>query len=176
MIADADLMRLTGGRWLMPLMALVRQRGGARFAEMLAALGLSRSVLTASLVQLGEAGWLDRNPGHGHPLRPEYLLTEAGRHVGDFAVRVATARQALGLAPDLLSRWALPAIGRLAQGPSRFSALRTSLAPVTPRALSLALKQLEATGLIDRVLEERYPPIAIYGLTDRGASLAEAMR
>ena len=46
---------------------------------MLARLGLSRSMLTASLTQLIEAGWLQRNPGHGHPLRPEYVLTDAGR-------------------------------------------------------------------------------------------------
>jgi DNA-binding HxlR family transcriptional regulator len=174
-IADADLMRLTGGRWLLPLMALVRRRGGARFAEMLGALGLSRSVLTASLIQLGEAGWLARNPGHGHPLRPEYLLTEAGRPIGDFAVRVTDAREILGLSPDLLSRWALPVIGRLAEGAARFSALRAALAPITPRALSLALKQLERAGLVARALEGSYPPIAIYSLTGRGAPLAEAM-
>ena len=52
--------------------------GGSRFAVMLARLGLSRSALAASLAQLQEAGWLRRNPGHGHPLRPEYVLT-AGR-------------------------------------------------------------------------------------------------
>ena len=32
-----------------------------------------------------------------------------------------------------------------------------------------------AAGLIDRALEESYPPIAIYGLTGRGERLAEAL-
>ncbi|MGQ0659352.1 winged helix-turn-helix transcriptional regulator [Sphingosinicella sp.] len=175
MISDPDLRRLTAGRWLLPLLALVGARQGARFAEMLP-LGLSRSVLAASLAQLIEAGWLQRNPGHGHPLRPEYVLTAAGRPLAILAVRVAAARDALGLPPELLSRWALPAVSRLAVGPCRFSTLRAALAPVTPRALSLALKQLQAAGLIDRALEERYPPIAIYGLTGRGERLAAAMR
>ena len=175
MIGDADLRRLTAGRWLLHLMALVGERQGARFAEMLS-LGLSRSMLTASLAQLIEVGWLRRNPGHGHPLRPEYVLTDAGRTIAAVAARVAAARQALDLPPDLLSRWALPAVRRLAEGPARFSALRAALAPVTPRALSLALKQMQAAGLIDRALEESYPPVAIYALTERGSLLARAMR
>lgn len=176
MISDEDLRRLTAGRWLLPLMALVGARRGARFAEMLGGLGLSRSVLNASLTQLIEANWLRRNTGHGHPLRPEYVPTEAGERIAAFAMRVATAREALGLSPDTLSRWALPSIRRLAAGPTRFSALRAALAPVTPRALSLALKQMEAARLIDRVLEESYPPIAIYRLSAGGERLAEAMR
>ena len=168
-------MRLTGGRWLLPLMALVGARQGARFAEMLAGLGLSRSMLNSSLSQLIEAGWLQRNPGHGHPLRPEYVLTDAGRPLATLAARVTAVRDDLGLPPDLLSRWALPAVRRLSEGPARFSTLRMALAPVTPRALSLALKQMQAAGLIDRALEESYPPIAIYSLTDRGERLSEAL-
>jgi DNA-binding HxlR family transcriptional regulator len=174
-ISDADLRRLTAGRWLLPLMALVEARQGARFAEMLAALGLSRSMLGASLTQLIEAGWLQRNPGHGHPLRPEYVPTEAGRPLAALAGQVTGVRDALGLSPDTLSRWALPAIRQLTDQPARFSTLRAALAPVTPRALSLALKQMQAAGLVDRALEERYPPIAIYSLTGRGARLAAAL-
>jgi DNA-binding HxlR family transcriptional regulator len=174
-VVDADLKRLAAGRWLLPLMALVGERQGARFAEMLA-LGLSRSMLSGSLTQLIEAGWLRRNPGHGHPLRPEYVLTDAGRPLAALATRVTAAREALGLPPDLLSRWALPAVRQLAEGPARFSLLRAALAPVTPRALSLALKQMQAAGLIDRALEESYPPTAVYTLTDRGQRLAQAMR
>ena len=51
-----------------------------------------------------------------------------------------------------------------------------SLAPVTPRALSLTLKQMLAADLVDRALEDEFPPTAIYGLTGRGARLAAAMR
>jgi DNA-binding HxlR family transcriptional regulator len=174
MLTDADLMRLTAGRWLLPLLALIGERQGARFAEMLG-LGLSRSVLSASLDQLIEAGWLRRNPGHGHPLRPEYVLTDEGGPAAALAQRVTAARDALGLPPDALSRWALPAARRLSDGPARFSALQAALAPVTPRALSLALKQMQASGLIDRTLRESYPPTAVYNLTRSGERLARAM-
>ena len=39
---------------------------------------LSRNSLTRTLSYLREQGWVMPNPGHGHPLRPEYILTESG--------------------------------------------------------------------------------------------------
>ena len=47
MIGEQDLRRLTAGRWLVPLLAHLADEQGARFAVMLAKLGLSRSVLAA---------------------------------------------------------------------------------------------------------------------------------
>ena len=176
MIADADLRRLVAGRWLVPLMAHVGAEEGSRFAVMLARIGLSRSALAASLAQLQEAGWLRRNPGHGHPLRPEYILTPAGAPIAAFCIKVMAQREKLGLQPDQMPRWSLPLISRLGRDRARFSALRASLAPVTPRALSLTLKQMLSVDLIDRALQDEFPPIAIYGLTGRGARLAAAMR
>jgi len=176
MIAEADFRRLVAGRWLVPLMALIGEQEGARFAAMRARLGLSRSALTASLAQLQEAGWLRRNPGHGHPLRPEYILTKKGAPIAAFAMKVMAERARLGLEPAQLPRWSLPLIATLGRDRARFSALRASLAPVTPRALSLTLKQMLSTDLVDRALEDNFPPIAIYALTSRGSRLAEAMR
>src|SRR5262249_40516087 len=149
---------------------------GSRFAAMLAQLGLSRSVLAASLAALQEVGWLIRNPGHGHPLRPEYVLTKAGAPVAAFCQGVMAQRRQLGLAPDQLPRWSLPLILRLDADKARFSTLRGALRPITPRALSLTLKQMLSVDLIDRALEDEFPPIAIYGLTGRGRELAAAMR
>jgi len=176
MIANSDLRRLVAGRWLAPLLALVGAEEGARFAVMLARLGLSRSALAASLKHLQEAGWLRRNPGHGHPLRPEYILTSAGAPVAAFCIRVMAERAQLGLELGQMPRWSLPLIATLGRDRARFSALRASLIPVTPRALSLTLKQMLSVDLIDRALEDEFPPIAIYGLTGRGARLAAAMR
>ena len=176
MIGDDDLRRLTAGRWLVPLMAHLADEHGSRFAVMLARLGLSRSVLAASLAALQAAGWLIRNPGHGHPLRPEYVLTPAGEAVAAFCQGVMAQRERLGLAPGQLPRWSLPLIARLDGDKARFSALRHALRPVTPRALSLTLKQMLQVDLVDRALEAEFPPIAIYGLTRRGRDLAAAMR
>lgn len=177
MIGDAELRRLVAGRWLLPLMAHVAAAGGgSRFAAMAGSLGLSRSALAASLAALQEAGWLARNPGHGHPLRPEYVLTPAGEPVAAFCRGVMKQRERLGLEPGQLPRWSLPLIARLDGEKARFSALRDALRPVTPRALSLTLKQMLQVDLVDRALEDDFPPIAIYGLTGRGRELAAALR
>lgn len=177
MIADAELRILMAGRWLVPLMAHVAGAGGgSRFAAMLAALGVSRSALTAGLASLQEAGWLARNPGHGHPLRPEYILTRTGEPIAAFCAQVMAQRAKLGLEPGQLSRWSLPLVARLDREKARFSTLRDSLRPVTPRALSLTLKQMLTVDLVDRALEDEFPPIAIYGLTRRGRELAASMR
>jgi len=175
MIGEEELRRLTAGRWLVPLMAHVGAEDGSRFAVMLARLGVSRSALAASLAQLQAAGWLRRNPGHGHPLRPEYVLTGAGAPVAVFCVRVMATRERLGLEPGQLSRWSLPLVARLGRESGRFSALRASLVPVTPRALSLTLKQMLAMDLVSRAIEHGFPPSAVYALTGRGERLAEAM-
>ncbi len=177
MVSDAELRALMAGRWLLPLMAHVDGAGGGtRFAAMLAATGASRSALAASLTALQEAGWLVRNSGHGHPLRPEYVLTAKGGPVAAYCAQVMTQRETLGLEPGQLSRWSLPLVARLDREKARFSTLRHALQPVTPRALSLTLKQLLVVDLVDRAVEDEFPPIAIYGLTGRGRELAAAMR
>lgn len=176
MIDNVDLRKLTGGRWLVPLMAHVQVAGGgSRFAAMVGELNLSRSVLAASLLQLQALGWLTRNAGHGHPLRPEYVLTPDGAPIAAFCAKVMDQRRRLGLEPGQLPRWSLPIVAHLDGTRARFTALRTALG-VTPRALSLTLKQMLSADLVDRALEDDFPPVAIYSLTSRGHALAQAMR
>jgi DNA-binding HxlR family transcriptional regulator len=42
---------------------------------------------------------------------------------------------------------------------------------VTPRALTLALKDLQAAGLVERRVEDAYPPRAVYSATPLGRKL-----
>lgn len=170
-----DLVLLSAGRWLMPLLALAGERGGLRFAEAVRRLGLSRGIARSSLDALVEGGWLVRNPGHGHPLRPEYLLTGRGRERSRWCAQVMNARVQVGLAPETLTRWTLPLISELTPGEARFSGLKAALEPVSPRALSLTLKSAIGLGLIDRRLEESFPPKPLYALAARGQPLADAL-
>lgn len=175
MLPEEDLRWLVGSRWFVPLLALAGREEGVRFAPLLARLQISRSMLTATLDQLLRKGWLMRNPGHGHPLRPEYRLTEAGRPVGAWCGRVMEERQRLGLDSARLGRWSLPLVRRLDRSWKRFSALEAELSPISPRSLSLTLKQLLEVGLVDRRLEDDFPPRPLYGLTGPGLRLARAM-
>ncbi|MGZ8418009.1 MAG: winged helix-turn-helix transcriptional regulator [Allosphingosinicella sp.] len=175
MLPEDDLRWLIGSRWFVPLLALAGREEGVRSAALVARLGISRSMLAIALDQLLKKGWLMRNPGHGHPLRAEYVPTEAGRPVGAWCERVMEERRHLGLDGKGLGRWALPLVGRLDRRWERFSWLEAQLRPISPRSLSLALKQLLEVQLVDRQLEDAFPPRPLYGLTGRGQRLARAM-
>lgn len=175
MLPEEDLRRLIASRWFPPLLALAGREQGVRSAALVARLGISRSMLSAVLGQLLGTGWIVRNPGHGHPLRPDYILTEAGRPVAAWCERVMEERRRLGLDGKDLGRWALPLVGRLDRRWERFSWLEARLSPISPRSLSLTLKQLLEVRLVERRLEDAFPPRPLYGLTGTGQRLARAM-
>ncbi len=175
-IAPLEVLRsLAANRWAVPVMALLSREEGARFAVIARRFGLSHHSLTRCLAHLRAMGWVIPNPGHGHPLRPEYLLSEAGRPVGALAERLASERERLALGAADLPRWSLPVVAGLAPDWSRFGELQARLSPVTPRALSQTLQAMIGRDLVDRRLEDRYPPVALYGLTGRGRDLAAAI-
>lgn len=165
----------TASRWAIPIMALISQDQGSRFAVIERRLGLSRHSLTRTLAYLREQGWIEPNAGHGHPLRPEYVPTPAGQAIGVICERIEAARQRLHLELPDLSRWTLPVAERLSADWMRFGELQAGLNPVTPRALSQTLQGMIGQDLVRRRLEDRFPPLPFYGLTDRGGELAAAL-
>lgn len=132
--------------------------------------------MTARVVeQMVAHGWIAPNPGHGHPLRPDYLLHAEGAAIAAWCADVMSARRRLGLEPGDVGRWSLPVLRSLAPGWRRFSELEQALTPVSPRALSSALKGLIGQRLVTRRLQESFPPTASYGVTGRGSLLAQAL-
>ncbi|WP_180143281.1 winged helix-turn-helix transcriptional regulator [Sphingomonas sp. R-74633] len=166
---------LEANRWATPVLALLSREQGSRFAVIARAFDLSHNSLTRCLVHLKECGWVIPNPGHGHPLRPEYLLSEAGRPVGALCERIEAARARLKLATGALPRWSLPLVAGLGPDWARFGEIQAQLAPVTPRALSTTLKAVIDEALVHRRLEDRYPPLPLYALTAKGQELARAL-
>jgi DNA-binding HxlR family transcriptional regulator len=163
-----ELVALFHNRWSAPVLAELARQKGSRFAALSGTLGVGRESLRRALDSLLELGLVARNPGYGHPLRPEYVLTERGK---DVAARCA---ELLELSDDdvLLRKWSLPVIAAL-ERPARFSELKAALPGVTPRALALALKELRAADLVARRVEDAYPPTAIYAATPRARRLAQ---
>lgn len=170
-LASATVAELGRHRWMVALLAEFDRRRGARFVELLHALGAPRDSLVRTLDAAIEAGWLARNPGHGHPLRPEYVLTDQGKTLASVCRGIVDSLTAAGLAPIALSRWGLPVLRALAEGSDRFNLLVRGLAPATPRALSQALKDLAANDLVAREIEDAFPPTSRYRLTERGLRL-----
>lgn len=171
---DLLLVQLGSHRWLIPLLADLAAHKGARFVELVHRLGLSRDSLVRTLEAAQTVGWVRRNPGHGHPLRPEYILTEKGQAAAARAATIAEAQDAIGLPPGAATRWGLPLVAGIHAGHDRFNALSRLLAPATPRALSQGLTALGRHGLVTREILDQRPPASRYGLTKSGALLAVA--
>jgi DNA-binding HxlR family transcriptional regulator len=176
-VSTVPLARLSHNRWSLPVLAALActETGGGRLANLTRQLGVSRGSLRRTLASLIEAGLVARNPGHGHPLRPDYVLTRDGRRLAPLCASLLTALDEAGLTDLARSKWPLPILLALAPAPARFSQLRVILAPVTARALTIALKQLESGHLIERAIVGDYPPRAEYRLDSRAHSLTEIL-
>ena len=176
--ANLDLLCALGRRrWTLPLLAQFAQDGGQRFVQLLHRLQLPRDSLARTLQEAERAGWIMRNPGHGHPLRPEYILTAAGEAVAELALKLRDALISAGLDPGGLPRWALPVILELGQGHDRFNDLARALDQSTPRALSQSLRFLVAEGLVERRVQDGFPPSSRYILSASGSAIhASAQR
>jgi DNA-binding HxlR family transcriptional regulator len=69
------------------------------------------------------------------------------------------------------AKWTLLIVRDLAEGRSRFCELERSLSGISPRTLSLRLRDLEALGVVERQTFPEVPPRVEYALTDKGRAL-----
>lgn len=73
-------------------------------------------------------------------------------------------------------RWKPSILFELNGGPRRFSELQSLLRGITPQALSVQLRQLEADGVVTRaVFAEEVPVRVEYSLTNDGRALSGVM-
>jgi DNA-binding HxlR family transcriptional regulator len=169
----SSLTRLCHHRWTLPVLAEIERTRGSRFATLSGTLGVSGESLRRTLRALEGDDLIARNPGYGHPLRPEYVFTERGGRLGPPArhlVETLRGHEEIGL-----KKWSLPVLAALDE-PRRFSELRAALSETTPRALTLALKDLRAAGLVRRTVVDDYPPSVVYELTAAARPIAAAAR
>jgi DNA-binding HxlR family transcriptional regulator len=168
----STLVELSHHRWSMPVLAEIHRTRGSRFATLAGRLGIAGESLRRTLAHLLDGGLIERNPGYGHPLRPEYLLTRRGRLVARHVyplVECLAGREGVAL-----KKWSLPVLAELDQ-PRRFSELRAAL-PASPRALTLALKDLQAARLVRRRVTDEYPPQVRYEATRAARPIVDAAR
>ncbi len=160
--------RLFHHRWAVPVLAELSDSPG-RFVTLARALGLSRESLRQTLAALIAEGLVERNPGYGHPLRPEYLLTERGRAVAPACARLVAELRRQGAFDVGLRKWSMPVLLALDEE-RRFGELRVALG-TSPRALTLALKELGEAGLVERRVHDAFPPTTSYRTTGRATKL-----
>jgi len=163
-------------RWAVPVLAEIARDRGAKFVTLVKRLGVSRETLRATLDDLIAAGWVMRNPGIGHPMRPEYILTPGGELLAPCSGRLVTQVRRLGIEPLAFKKWTMPVAYLLGDAPRRFSELRLELPRVTARALTLSLKDMRAAGLVDREVIDDYPPVTSYRLERRARPIWQALQ
>lgn len=170
-----QIIELHRNRWMVPLLADLAAHNGARFVEMVNRLGIARDSLVRTLQTARDAGWVIPNPGYGHPLRPEYILSESGHAVSGIAGALVGIQRQMGLDPGALTRWGVPLVHAIDRGHRRFNALSRILTPASPRAVSQGLRTLTEHRLVARDLVDGFPPIGLYDLTDRGKMISTAI-
>ena len=73
---------------------------------------------------------------------------------------------------DLLAgKWTIPVICTLGKGTLRYNAIEKALPSITQRALTIALRNLERSGILDRYVYPSVPPQVEYKLTSLGLEL-----
>jgi DNA-binding HxlR family transcriptional regulator len=169
------IVKLTSKAWSLKILALLHAGVPGRQAPLLAATTASRSAFSASLEHLIQLGLLERNPGHGHPLRPEFRLTPEGVEAAALAGRI------LELAPEeeafsvIKRSWAVPILA-VTGAPQRFSTIKSGLGTITDRALSQSLGILEDREWLKREIDlSERSPFPIYQAVNTGRQINRAI-
>lgn len=168
----AQFVNITSRAWALPILSNLHAGVAGRQATLLAATGASRTAFAQSLDHLITIGLLERNPGYGHPLRPEFRLTPHGRT----AAAIASKIQSVSVEgdQDLLRRsWTLPVLTSL-HSPSHFNDIKRNLQTITDRALSQSLKSMEARNWVCRSVDEvARPPRSLYSAVNTGGVISK---
>lgn len=166
-----SLVNITSRAWAIPILSNLHAGIAGRQAPLLAATGASRTAFAQSMDHLIAMGLLERNPGYGHPLRPEFRLTQQGIAAAAIANKIQTVSAQKD--QDLLRRtWTLPILTAI-HTPSHFNDIKRNLHRVTDRALSQSLKSMETRNWVRRKVDETArPPRSIYSAVNTGRKIS----
>lgn len=168
-------------RWCVPVIAEVhlaaesRDSTGARFVGLMHRLGVARGALRETVEFATAHGWLRRNPGYGHPLRPELVLMARGARLGPACASLWALLRRRGIEEIGLRKWTLPTVWATGEGGGRFVEIRAALPGITDRALAAALRSAVGAGLLTRRMVEGSPPGVVYALKRPGREARDAV-
>ena len=171
------LVALCHRRWAIPALAALHRDRGSKFVTLQRRLGSSQGAMRDALDHLIDLGYVRRPGGRGHPLRPEYELTNAGLKIGEGCEDLQTAIDRAGVADTCAKKWSLPVIDAVnGQSQARFGDVRGSLTSITDRALSMALRTLDEAALVTRRVVDQFPPVPVYLLTPECRPISRVLR
>ncbi len=158
-------------RWDIRLLAKLYLDPGSKIITMQSHFGISRVLLKSSLKRLLEVGLIIENPGHGHPMRAEYILTPKGNSLAPFCVSLLKETKKREISEVFESKWSCPIIISTGEHEKRFNELKKDLNPVTSRALSTNLKFLFDIKCLKREIFDSNPPSFIYSLEKKSRGI-----
>jgi DNA-binding HxlR family transcriptional regulator len=169
------LVNLTSRAWALNILAQMHRGVPGRQASLLTATQASRTAFSASLTHLIDLKLLERNPGHGHPLRPEYRLTAKGTEVAGVAARIMEAMPNTTETKLIRRSWTIPILA-VTERPQHFSEIKGELSPVTDRALSQSLIQLHDRKWLRREVDTSQRPLRpTYQASNLGITISRAI-
>ncbi len=142
------LVNLVHFRWALPILAELHRSNGCKFVTLVTRLKLSKDALSRTLNALITEDLVMRNPGYGHPLRPEYILTARGVQIGQAVFELMQSLERLEITDIALKKWSLPIILLLQDRP-RFTDILEQLPGLTTRALALGLGHVSHAKLLE---------------------------
>lgn len=132
----------------------------------------SRDTLADTLAKLEANGVVERQrPGK----RTFYALTPLGLRVGAKCVAMVALVGETGTLDIALKKWPMLVLTALGRGARRYNEAKAALPGITARALAIALKDLQTAGMIDRTVDQGYPPAPLYCLTELGQRFFPAL-
>ncbi len=159
-------------RWAVPILAQLANSSGCKFVTLTKNLDGARDSLKASLELLDTLGLVKPNAGHGHPMRPEYILTARGALISKPAASLVYALEKADTIELGLKKWSMPTLHAVDSGAERFNGIVDSLRSATDRAVSLALNDIQSMSMIQRTLIDSRPPRSAYTLTRKAKKLS----
>lgn len=169
------LVKLTSKAWSLKILALMDAGTPGRQAPLIAATNACRSAFASSLDHLVQLGLLEKNPGHGHPLRPEFRLTARGVPLAAVAARIIETAPDEAAFSIIRRSWAVPILA-VTSKPTRFSIIKSELGSVTDRALSKSLCSLEDLQWLKREIDvSKRAPFPTYLAVNAGSQINQAI-
>ncbi|WP_331459982.1 winged helix-turn-helix transcriptional regulator [Cochlodiniinecator piscidefendens] len=164
---------ITSRAWSLPILANLHLGVPGRQAALISATGANRTAFAKSMTHLMDLELLERNPGYGHPLRPEFRLTQLGAVMAKAAAEITSLSDAEG--QRLIRRnWTVPVLTTLLR-PNQFSVIKKDLATISDRALSETLRSMEDKNWVHRSVDhEARPPRPLYQAVNSGALISSA--
>ncbi|MCL6284500.1 winged helix-turn-helix transcriptional regulator [Ruegeria sp. 2012CJ41-6] len=167
------LVKITSRAWSLSILALLHDGVPGRQAPLLTQTGAGRTAFAQSLAHLKALGLLERNPGHGHPLRPEFRLTQEGIAIAETASRIRAMVPGQEERALLRRAWSVPILA-VGHRPRYFSEMKGALMPITDRALAQSLQHLRSHQWMDREIDiSRHPPRPLYQTVNAGAAISQ---